>query len=337
MNQHIDVDDDRAERVGDIVSAAVKAIGQDMRYDGGKITKAGTYAGVEIDRYHRDTTLFDGFSISSSGLRTLLQRPLEYWWTSPYNPEAAERYTSPSLEFGKAAHMLLLGEQGFAERYVKRPETYETDKGEWKPWSGNSKVCKEWLADQAKAGKTVITETEITHIRNMADALSCNEAIRLGILNGRIERSIFYRDHDIWLKARPDAIPADSGDFVDLKTAASVDDESLSRAIFSNGYHVQAGFMRKVVRAVLGADAFTSFTFVFVEKTAPYDVRVMQLKDSDIDRGEAIADRGLALLRQCIERGRWPGFDGFDQQMSFIEMPAWARTRIDTELQQKAA
>ena len=337
MTHDIDIDEDRAERVGDIVSAAVKAISQDIRYAGGKITRNGTYAGVDIERYHRDVNLFDGFSISSSGLRTLLQRPLEYWWTSPYNPEAAERYSSPALEFGKAAHMLLLGEEGFAERYVKRPDTYETDKGEWKPWSGNAKVCKEWLADQAKAGKTVITETEITHIRNMAAALSGNEAIRLGILNGRIERSIFYRDKDIWLKARPDAIPSDSGDFVDLKTAASVDDESLSRAIFSHGYHVQAGFMRKVVRAVLGADAFTSFTFVFVEKAPPYDVRVMQLKDSDIDRGEAIAERGLALLRQCIERGRWPGYDGFDQQMSFIEMPAWAKTRIDNELQQKAA
>lgn len=322
---------------GDITGAMVEGMRKDIRYAGGQIPCNGVYSNVPIDQYHRDPSLFDGFSISSSGLRTVMHRPLEYWWTSPYNPKAEEPESKPALDFGKAAHMLLLGEEGFSAQYVKRPEKYEDDKGVWKPWSGNANACKEWLVHQAEAGKTVITDTEIGHIKNMAGALANKEAIRLGILNGRIERSIFFRDKDIWLKARPDAIPSDSGDFVDLKTAASVDDESLSKAIYSNGYHVQAGFMRMVVREVLGADAFSSFTFVFVEKTPPYDVRVMQLKDTDIDRGEQQARRGLSVLRECLQRNEWPGYDGFVQQMAYIEMPAWARTRIDNDLQQKAA
>lgn len=307
-------------------------------WDGKPITANGVYAGVPIDTYHRDPALFGGsFSISSSGLRTLLRRPSEYWWASPYNPKAEEPEAKQALDFGKAAHMLLLGEHGFAEQYALRPEKYEDDKGVWKPWSGNSNACKEWLKKAADAGKTIITETEIGHIRHMAAALQGKEAVRLGILKGRIERSIFCKDKTIWLKARPDVVPNDSGDFVDLKTAASVDDESLSKAIYAHGYHVQAGFMRMIVREVLGADAFTSFTFVFVEKAPPYDVRVMQLKDSDIDLGERQARRGLEILRECLKRHEWPGFDGFHQDISYVEMPAWARTRIDAALNAEAA
>lgn len=325
------------QSIGDITGAIIAAAAGETLWQGETITEPGVYAGVPIDTYHRETGLFDGWSISSSGLRTLLRRPSEYWWSSPYNPDAQEPETNAALELGKAAHMLLLGEQGFAERYALRPKQYETDKGEWKPWSGNATVCKEWLADQAKAGKVVITDTEIDHIRNIAAALARKEAVRLGILNGRIERSIFCPAGDIWLKARPDVIPSASGDFVDLKTAASVDDDSLSKAIFNNGYHVQAGLLRKVVREVMGPDAFTSFTFVFVEKTPPYDVRVMQLKDSDIDLGERQAERGLQIMRECIKRQEWPGFDGFSQDIAWVEMPGWAKTRIETDLNTKAA
>lgn len=332
MNKHVDIDRDQMQSLGSVVGKLVGGIGSERFWRGGKITEPGTWAGVPIETYHRDTNLFDGFSISSSGLRTLLDRPSAYWWTSPYNPSPAEQESKSSLEFGKAAHMLLLGEQGFAERYVLRPQEIDD-----KPWQANRTVCRQWMTDQAKAGRLVITDTDLDHIKNIAAALSSKEAIRLGILNGRIERSLFWRDGDIWLKARPDVIPAGSGDFVDLKTAASVDNESLERAVYNQGYFIQAGMMRWIVREVLGADAFTSFTFVFVEKAPPYDVRVLQLKDTDIERGEALARKGVARLRECIKRGEWPGYDGFDQHISYVEIPAWAKTRIDIELQSKAA
>lgn len=331
------IEPDAMQSIGSIASSLVDGFRKERVWDGLQINKSGVVADVPIEQYHKDTLLFDGFSISSSGLRQLMNRPAAYWWTSAYNPNAAEQESKKELNFGKAAHMLLLGEDCFAERYSLRPEKYEDDKGVWKAWSGNSNSCKAWLEKTEAAGKMVITQTEIDHIHFMRDSLAGKWAIKQGIMNGRIERSIFFKDKDIWLKSRPDVIPNDSGDFVDLKTAASVDDESLSKAIFNNGYHVQAGLMRMIVREVLGADAFSSFTFVFVEKTAPYDVRVMQLKDADIDLGERQAMQGLKVLRECLKRKEWPGYDGFDQHVSYVEMPSWARTRIDTQLRMEAA
>lgn len=333
---------DTAVRAGDYAPKIVAQAARNLPangecvYAGGKITEAGIYRGVPIDDYHGNTDLFDGFSISSSGLRQVLRRPSEYWGFSPYNPEPFEQDEKKALEFGKAAHMLLLGEDDFARRYVLRPEKYPDEKGLMKPWSGNSNWCKAWIVEQVKAGRTVITETEIDHIKQIAAALAKKEPIRLGIMNGRIERSLFVKHNSIWLKSRPDVVPNASGDFVDLKTAASVDTESLSKSIFSNGYHVQAGLLRMIVRAVLGPDAFTSFTFVFVEKAPPYDVRVMQLKDEDIDLGEQLARRSIATVEECLKRKQWPGYDGFEKEFSWVEMPSWAKTRIKIELGQAA-
>jgi hypothetical protein len=328
--------------VGEIAKPIIERAGTEFIHEGervylgGKISEAGVYRSVPIEAYHRDVTLFDDFSISSSGLRQVLDRPSLYWGFSPYNPTPFEQDDKKALEFGKAAHMLLLGEDTFARRYSLRPETYPDDKGAARPWSGNSNWCKGWLVDQAKAGRTVITETEIGHIRQIAAALEKKAAIKLGIMNGRIERSIFMQHGDIWLKSRPDVVPNDSGDFVDLKTAASVDDESLSKAIYNNGYFVQAGLLRMIIREVIGADAFSSFTFVFVEKAPPYDVRVMQLKDEDIDLGERMARQAIGTVKECLKRNQWPGYDGFDRDIGWVEMPSWAKTRLKIELERAA-
>jgi len=327
------IDTDAFQSVGSVTGGIVSGLAAEQKYNGQKIIRRGVYSGVPIEDYHSNTDLFDGFSISSSGLRAVLRRPKEYWGYSPYNPTPFEKPEKDSLEFGKAAHMLLLGEEGFKEHYALRPPTYPDDKGNEKPWSGNSNWCKNWLADQAKAGRSIITETDIGHIRNIASALSSKEAIRIGILNGRIERSLFCKDGDIWLKARPDVVPNASGDFVDLKTAASVDDESLSKAIYNHGYFVQAGLLRMIVREVLGADAFTSFTFVFVEKAPPYDVRVMQLKDEDIDLGEQQARLAIKTVKRCLKEGIWPGYDGFGKEFGWVEMPGWAKTRLKNQME----
>lgn len=334
MNRIIDRDEFKS--VGQVIGGMVGGLRSEQSYAGGAISAPGVYRGVPIEHYHRDTGLFDGFSISSSGLRQVLDRPSLYWGFSPYNDKPFEQDEKRALEFGKAAHMLLLGEADFAERYVLRPSTYPADKGEAKAWNANSNWCKAWLAEQAKAGKVVITDTEIGHIRHMAAALAQKEPIRLGLMNGRIERSLFTKHGNIWLKARPDVVPNDSGDFVDLKTAASVDNDSLSKAVYGNGYFVQAGLLRMIVRDVLGADAFSSFTFVFVEKSPPYDVRIMQLKDEDIDLGEQMARRAIGTVEECLKRGDWPGYDMWAGDISWVEMPSWAKTRLKIELERAA-
>ncbi|WAJ27154.1 PD-(D/E)XK nuclease-like domain-containing protein [Antarcticirhabdus aurantiaca] len=299
-------------------------------WTGETITEPGIYASVPIESYHHDTGLLDGFSISSSGIRQVDDRPSAYWIHSPFNPDRVERESTEALNFGKAAHHLLLGEADFAQHFAVRPA-----KLNGKDWQGNRTDCKEWLEGRAAEGLTVILPAQIETLKRMRDSLAAHPIVQAGALNGRIERSMFARFGKVWLRARPDVIPMDGGDFVDLKTAAAVDDDSLSRAIFSAGYHVQAAVVR-MVWCALGLD-FGSFVLAFLEKTPPYEVRFFEIRTSDIDLGERQARAALRTVEECLKRGQWPGYDGWDPSVLNIDIPTWARTRAEATLAVKEA
>jgi hypothetical protein len=297
-----------------------------IRYDGTEITQKGIYSGVPIDVYHNDPELFENgaFSISSTGLKRFIERPLAYWAQSPFNPKREPQKETEALEFGRAAHMLLLGEGGFAERYRLRPAELNG-----KPWQGNRTDCKEWLKAVKSEGKSVITAEQIDTLRRMAEALSRHPMHLNGQTRGLVEHSGFAKIDDIWLRIRPDLIPTDSGDYVDIKTAEDMSYEGLSRAIFNFGYHIQGALVRKVIRSIIGPDAFTSFTLLFIEKSSPYDVRAFQLKDNALDLGEQQIDHALRDLKRCIETATWPGYDGWSSDIGWIELPGWAASRIE--------
>lgn len=301
-------------------------------FDGKVISTPGIYRGIPIETYHRNPFLCDGPSISSSGLRNFIDRPSLYWAGSPYNPKRFDDESKKALNFGRAAHFLLLGEEGFAKEYALRPDTYPNDTS--KKWNANSNDCKAWLEEQEKAGKAVITQTEIDHIRYMRDSLASHPAVQNGILNGLMEHSMLARFGKIWLRGRPDGIPVHGDDFADLKTTARIPYEYLEKAIYEHGYHIQAATVRLVARAVMPSGfVFGSFFFVFIEKSPPYDVRIVELRSEDMDIGERQVLAALKRMEKCIELMRWPGDEGFEQIISPISMPAWARTRIENELQ----
>lgn len=311
------------ERLGDLTSAIAADLRAETAWDGGQITMPGVYRGVPLDAYHRDTKLFPGFSISSNGLRKLIRRPSEYWATSPFNPDPDDSESSKALDFGKAAHAILLGDEDFAAHYVIRPDTINGS-----AWQSNRTVCKDWLAEHAD--RTVVTTKDLAAIERIAKAMRLNPVVASGLLSGRAERTMVARDGDIWLKARPDVIPNADGMFVDLKTAADVSDDGINRAIGSAGYHVQAGLQRMIVRALGGA--FDAFAFVFVEKAPPFDVRVKQLDPESLDLGERQAMAGIRLLKRCLDENRWPGFDGFGDAEGYAGVAPWLASRITIDL-----
>lgn len=313
--------------INKVAASTLKKSSQEVLWSGEKIAVNGVYSNIPIERYHNDVDLFDGFSISSSGLRQVIHRPSEYWCYSPYNPKRFERDSNTALNFGQAAHMLILGEEGFSSQYALKPDVIDGA-----AWQGNRRACKEWLEDAKQRGLTIITKAEIEHIKNIADNLAAHPLVKQGILNGRIERSIVYRDGNIWIKSRPDIFANDSGDFVDLKTATDVSKEALEKTIYNHGYHVQAAVVRMAIREVMGKDVFNSFSFVFVEKTPPYDVRVKQLETEDIDIGERQAHLAIDMVKECLKVGEWPGYDGFNPSADWISIPAWARTSITNNL-----
>src|SRR5262252_1016829 len=237
-----------------------------VEWVGGKITKRGVYSNMGIRAYHHPGVC-DGVSISSSGLRKILiQSPAHFWVTSPLNPERLkdDKPTRPMV-LGRAMHHLALGQAMFGDHFIVAPTWTKDAKGVRVPWSLKYKAAQEWFAENQNEFTDVIFPDEINKLNGMARALNAHPFVQNGALNGYVERSGFIRDEEtnVWVKIRPDAVPTQSGDFVDLKVTHSVQHHMLVRTIAEHGYAQQFALMRKVFREL--RIPFHSSTLIFVE------------------------------------------------------------------------
>lgn len=315
------------QTIGDLAETVVRRI-DDLTWNGqGPISRAGVYKDISLDDYHNNVDLLDGWSISPTGLKRLIDRPSAYWCRSPYNEARIAETPSSALNFGKIAHAIILGDEDLGG-YVLQPKELNGE-----PWNGRTKICREWKAKQIEAGKVIVEPKDLEAVNRIADNLRAHPMIQAGILNGKAERSMFAKFGNIWLRSRPDVVPTNSGDFSDLKTTSDISTDGLYRSMFQFGYHIAAAVCRMVCRELYGPDYFQSFSFVFVEKSAPFDVRVMQLEDEDIDRGEMQVKQALKVLEDCKKTGFFYGYDGPDRHVDWIGLPGFARTRISTELE----
>lgn len=306
-----------------------------IEWDGKKITKPGIYSKIPLEIYHSQQ-LFDGPSVSSSGLRKLFyESPAHFYDAWSGNPDRAEPEDKAHFVLGRAVHHLVLGEPFFAKLFCSQPPQYADAKtGELKTWNYTAKVCKEWREMRLKEGRIPLTPTQIEQIKGMAISLSKHPLVKAGILRGSIERSIFFRDKDtgIWVKVRPDAIPGDSEDFADLKTIGRpVVWENCVREIGDRGYHMQGALIRQAAREVLGIKRPT-FTDVLVESKRPHCVRVVSIKDGSLDLGEKQNRWALDLMARCLKDKKWPGPGGEQEDAGHIELSERASTLIEDRL-----
>lgn len=328
---------------GDVIAPVVEKVGQVMAerkaqeqaaarfrserlWDGKPIAEPGIYRKVPMADYHGDLCVAP--SISSSGLREIENRsPLHYWATSYLNPDRPEDETSPAMDFGRAVHTLLLSEDGFRDDYVTRPDTYPDDKtGEFKPWSGNSKVCKEWLADRRREGKTVLLKQQVTDIQGMAERLAKNQ-IAVDLLRGRIERSIIVKDKTgVYVKSRPDSIPADTI-IADLKTTTDASQVALGRSIINFGYLQQMALAITCLEAV-GPSKVNEAVLLFVETSYPYAFNIKPLDNGDIYTAMRQNRRAIDIFAECLKSGDWPTY----QDSTFTwSAPKWWSDRMEND------
>jgi hypothetical protein len=333
MNERLDLDHDRFEQV--MVPGGRVLLNNERKWDGKPITVRGTYSGISLDEYHGKPDLFDGPSVSKSALKWLLPThggsPKAFWGRWKWNPNAIEQESSTALDFGKAAHCLLLGDEVFDDKFVVRPAHRPDDMAlpvaERRAWKANANDCKAWLA--AHADKTIITPDQLERIKRIHADASTNEMVRLGVLNGRVERTMCVKDKEtgIWLKVRPDVIPAASGMFTDLKTASKFDEDFLEKQIFDACYYLQAAMIRMVCRE-LGIP-FETFVLLYVLNDDVPDTAHVEMSVHAIDRGERAIRWCLRTIRECLDKNEWPGARPFAGGERAIQMKPWAADRLD--------
>lgn len=284
-----------------------------------KIASQGIYPHLSIDDYHGSCCV--GPSISASGLARLLDCPARYWAESPLNPARVVKETA-AFAFGRAAHALFLGEPEFAAYYVLSP--YDDFR---------SKEAREWRDDQER---TIVKARDMDVIHAMVAAMRATPQTARAFQSGKPEVSIIWHidGMGIWLKSRPDWLPADpSKEFVaEYKTTVSIEPRRLSNDVFRYGYDIQAALVVDGITAVTGKKPL-GVAHIVQEKEPPFlcDLRMFTPEQLDIGRTRYL--HALRIFARCLERMEagdpphiaWPGYTTAPQ---YFSTPKWASDLI---------
>lgn len=285
------------------------------------------------EQYHSDG-LCPEPSLSSTIAKILISETPRHAWTasSRLNP-AHVSVEKATFDVGRACHRVVLGA---GDEYVEIPEDLLASNG-----ATSTKEAKAFIADAREAGKTPLKTDVLGDVLLMADSVG-ERLDKMGIvLNpSRSEMAAFARVGDIWNRCMIDNAPEDARlPLYDLKTTAgSVHPDALARTVATYGYDVQALHYLQTWKAATGEDR--RFQFIFVEKSAPYEVGVVELYNDGTMRpasdyqpdeqltGDWFADADQKLTRarrqwrHCLDTGVWPGYPA---RVALIGAPLWHR------------
>lgn len=229
---------------------------------------------------------------------------------------------TPAMAFGSAVHMAVLEPKRFAKEYVVAD------------FDARTKAGKELKQQYLEHGKTLLTVEQVEQINGIVDAIRKHPYAKR-LLKGKHEQAHFWKDPETGekCKCKTDCETEINGTYyvVDLKTCASADTDEFVRDAIKFGYFFQAAMYTDGIKCSTGKDA--TFVFVAVEKDPPYAVNVMMCGEDEIrlgmngDKyGKIPGYRGLMeLYHRCRTENKWPGYEGFDGNISEINLPKWLK------------
>lgn len=261
---------------------------------------------LSLADYHRHPAL------SSTGARRLLppSTPARFRWLRDH-PEPPTR----DMILGTCVHTAVL-EVG---------QDYEVVEG-----NRNATAVKQQIADAEARGLLVLKPDEAESVLGMADAVRAHpEAATLLSAEGRPEVPIFWTDTVTGVDCRGmiDYLPDGGTVLVDLKTTSDASPAALPKHFAKYGYPEQAAWYLQGA-AHLGLAKFDAeFVWIFVEKSAPFNVAVCRLNPADLHYAYARADLAREIYRDCSEANEWPGYP---QSIQTITLPPWTRRDHET-------
>lgn len=278
---------------------------------------------ISAEKYHSDPCPQP--SLSASLAKTLLvQSPLHAWTASPRLNPAFEPKESATFDIGRAAHRTVLGRGG---DYVAYPEEILASNG-----AASTKEAKDWANEQRAEGRTPLKAETVDQIGTIAEAVREKmAAMRITLDPERSELTAVSHIDGIWCRAMIDNAPADARlPLYDLKTCEDASTEAVVASVARYGYDVQAAHYLAVWKAATGEDR--RFRFIFVEKSAPHEVSVVELyrKPGDeadwFDHADAAARDARLIWRDCLKSGQWPGYPA---RVAVIGAPGWHTAKME--------
>lgn len=262
-----------------------------------EVTHPGLVHDMPADVYHADPV--PGGSLSSTFARLL---------TSHVPAKAvALRSKEPTqaMRLGTLAHRIVLGEE--------HPDAYAVDGLTVIEGDGRTKAVKEARAEAIDAGLTVVNAAEYEARAELHAKLTDMLAVARShpeiapLIEGDHEVSAFWQDDatGVWLRARFDILT--DREAADYKTAADASRRGFQKAIARYGYHQQAEFYGRALKA-LGISDDPRFRFIVQETSTPYLVNVHECDEMSLEVARALNDRAIRVYAECTAAGEWPGY-----------------------------
>lgn len=251
------------------------------------ITKPGLVHDMDDETYHSDPV--PGGSLSSSLVRKLTE----------YVPAKAislhvNRKPTASMNLGKAAHLHALG---------AGPEMVV-----WQH-DGRTKAGKEERAERAAdiAAERIVAvkESEREQVMGMVKALRASAEVAAILDAAKPEVSGFWQENGVWCRSRYDLL----GDVADdYKTTEDASARGFQRAMSTYGYHQQADFYLRGLRALDHPGGDRPLRFICQETTYPYLVQVHTCDDLAMAVAEALNDKAIEAFAEAVSTGLWAGY-----------------------------
>lgn len=274
----------------------------------------GLHDGIPSAKYHADQ-LHELPSLSSGLARTVLDQSLAHAHIGHPRLGAVKRESTSAMTTGSLVHALLAGENSDIE--IGNFDSYR------------SKAAQEWRDAIKLTGKTPALEKDLDEARLIVAAIEANAAN--GISNtpftaaARNEVTALWMEGESPCRARFDRLVIDPNGYADgwdWKTTTDISERAIVRTICDYGYHIQAAFyLRGLAHCLPSHKGRTTFTFVFVETSAPYAVRRVCLSAEFLAVGAREASKAIRQWSQALATGNWA--DTRSLETLHAEAPTW--------------
>jgi hypothetical protein len=238
--------------------------------------------------------------ISASDIKWILppRTPAHYY---AYKTGQIVREETRALVIGTLCHLAVLEPEQLPTAFAVRPAGLDFRTKDGKAWK------------EAQRDKPILDETEAAMLDGMSKSVAAHPAA-CALLDGAQREVSLFKEHrtGLRLKGRLDVLG--NGYVADVKTAEAGDAGGFAAAVFKYGYHVQAAMYCQLA-------GVERFSFITVEKVAPFAVAVYDLSAKALQVGLNSLNYALDTIALCEEAGEWPAYAS---EVQTLDLPAWA-------------
>ena len=249
-------------------------------------------------------------SLSSSIGKILLERSPQHAWTAHARLGKRDRSPTKAMDFGAAAHDVLLRGESGAIVWCDYPDF-------------RTKAAREEKNDAHARGLIPILSHEAARLDGVTSAVRHKIADELDTY--KRESVFLWKEDDVWCRSMIDIADPSGKSIVDLKfTDLHATPEGWGRTQMWE-YMLQVGFYRRAVWTLLADKDFEPlFFFLVAETKPPYGVRTFEPDRVGYAVADELAERAIFKWQECAAHGWdrtvWPNYESGITRM---ETPVW--------------